>query len=290
MSCTAIWRKSTQSYTKRLFVVLELKFFWCYFWPKAHPDKISLFIVYHEHRSSRDGTNCVGSSSAIRTSVSATATNKLDVVLTGWPIMCFGGAYPRRNRLRHFSAICDGGNPTLETNAHDTYEQGKNCLKVSPLSFWKFLIYFSVVAYIVDTLMHERLVRQPNNQCFIMGANGVGVNNYTLTKSPHARIFQPVLRSEIMICVVCWCYLLPKKPTLPIFPKLIWEQTNTADECSLWLWTRKHLVFDISFFIGESYWSFSLFFFRSAVLVPNSLLIISCTLLNLVMGIISLQS
>ena len=264
MSCTAMWRSSTKSYIKRLFVVLELKFFLCYFWPKAHPDKISLFIVYHEHRSSRDGTNCVGSSSAIRTSVSATATNKLDVVLTGWHIMCFGGAYPRRNRLRHFCAIYDGSNPTLETNAHDTYEQGKNCLKVSPLSFWKFLIYFSVVAYIVDTLMHECLVRQQKKQCFIMEANGVGVGNCSLTKSLQAPIFKPLHSSHIMICAVCWCYPLAKKHGLPILHKLIWDQSNTADDCSLWLWTRKHLVFDINFSIWKSYWRFSLFFFRTA--------------------------
>ena len=149
--------------------------------------------------------------------------------------MCFGGAYPRRNGLRHFSAICDGGNPTLEINAHDTYEQGKNCLKVSPLSFRIFLICFSVVAYIVDTLMHGRLVRQQKKQCFIMEANGVGGSNGTLTKSLWAPIFKTVLSSEMMICVVCWCYLLPKKPALPIFPKLIWEQTDTVDDCSLWL-------------------------------------------------------
>ena len=77
--------------------------------------------------------------------------------------MCFGGAYPRRNRLRHFSAICDGINPTLGTNAHDTYERGKIVQKMSPLSFSIFLIYFSVVAYIVDTIVHERFVRQQQN-------------------------------------------------------------------------------------------------------------------------------
>ena len=250
MSCTAIWRKSTQSYFCRLFLVLELKIFLWYFWPKWHPLNISLFTFFLEHRSFRNGAKGVGWWSAIRSIVSATATPTTYIFITEWHIMCFGGAYPRRNRLRHFCAICDGVSPTLETNAHDTYEQGINCLKASPLSFWNFFIYFSVVACVVDTLIHERLVLQPNNQCFIMGDNGVGVNNYTLTKSIHAHIFQPVLRSEIMICVVCWCYLLPKKPTLPIFPKLIWEQTNTAVWSSFWLWTRKHLVFDIIFFIG----------------------------------------
>ena len=77
--------------------------------------------------------------------------------------MCFGGAYSRRNRLRHFFVICDGSNPTLGINAHDAYEQGKIVQKMSPLSFCIFLIYFSVVAYIVDTIVHERFVRQQQN-------------------------------------------------------------------------------------------------------------------------------
>ena len=72
--------------------------------------------------------------------------------------MCFGGAYSRRNTLRHFGAICDGSNPTLGNNAYDAYEQGKIAQKISPLSFRKDLIYFSVVAHIVDTLLRERFI------------------------------------------------------------------------------------------------------------------------------------
>ena len=74
--------------------------------------------------------------------------------------MCFGGAYSRRNRLRHFCAICDGSNPTLGINVHNAYEQGKIVLEMSPLSFWKFLIDLSVVADIVDTIVHERFEHQ----------------------------------------------------------------------------------------------------------------------------------
>ena len=74
--------------------------------------------------------------------------------------MWFWGAYWRRNRLRHFCAICDGSNPTLGTNAHDTYEHGKIVLKPSSVLFRKVLIYFSVVADIVDTIVHERFEHQ----------------------------------------------------------------------------------------------------------------------------------
>ena len=65
----------------------------------------------------------------------------------------------RRNRLRHFSAIYDGSNPTLGTNAHDTYKHGKIMLKPSSVLFRKVLIIFRVVPAIVDTiLVHERFV------------------------------------------------------------------------------------------------------------------------------------
>ena len=77
--------------------------------------------------------------------------------------MYLGGGYSRRNTLRHFGAICDGSNPTLGINAHDAYEQGKIVEKTSPLSFSKDLIYFSVVAHIVDTLLRELFFRQREN-------------------------------------------------------------------------------------------------------------------------------
>ena len=65
--------------------------------------------------------------------------------------------------MRQFSVICDGSNPTLGINAHDAYEQGKIVQKISPLSFRKDLINFSVVAHIVDTLLREPFFRQREN-------------------------------------------------------------------------------------------------------------------------------
>ena len=117
--------------------------------------------------------------------------------------MCFGVAYSRRIRLRHFCAICDGSHPTLGMNAHNTYKHGKIVLKPSSVLFRNVLIYFSVITDIVDTIVHERLEHQCKDLCFILEANGVGVNNCSLTKSLHAPIFKPVLSSHIMICAVC---------------------------------------------------------------------------------------